>query len=106
VDPDQLSLLCIAASYHSKAGEPAPVIAPFGSGCGQLGPAFADLEAAQALIGATDIAMRQYLDPGALAFTATKPMFERLCAAADDTASFFYKGFLKELDKARGRAVE
>ena len=32
-------------------------------------------------------------------------MFERLCAAADDPASFFHKGFLKELEKARGLAV-
>jgi hypothetical protein len=104
VDPDQLSLLCIAASFHSSPEDP-PIVAPFSSGCGQLGPAFDDLGAPQAMIGSTDIAMRQYLEPGILAFTATKPMFERLCAAADDRASFFYKGFLGELEQARGRAV-
>jgi hypothetical protein len=106
VDPDQLSLLCIAASYHSAPGDPAPVVAPFGSGCMQLGSAFDDLDVPQALIGSTDIAMRQYLEPEVLAFTATKPMFERLCSAADDPASFFHKGFLRELEKARGLAVE
>lgn len=106
VNPDQLSLLCQAAAYHSRAADPAPVVAPFGSGCMQLGPAFADLAAPQALIGSTDIAMREYLEPGTLAFTATKAMFERLCAAADDPASFFHKGFLKGLEKARGLSVE
>jgi hypothetical protein len=105
VNADQLSLLCIAAAYHSRPDDPPPVVAPFSSGCGQLGPAFDDLDAPQAVIGATDIAMREYLEPGTLAFTATRSMFERLCAAADDPASFFHKGFLRDLEKARGLAV-
>ncbi len=105
VNPDQLSLLCQAAAYHSHPDDAAPVIAPFSSGCGQLGPAFADLDEPQAMIGSTDLAMRRYLEPDSLAFTATKPMFERLCASADDPSSFFHKGFLRELEKARGFAV-
>jgi len=106
VNADQLSLLCTAASYHSRPSDPPPVVALFSSGCGQLGAAFDDLGLPQALIGSTDIAMREYLEPETLSFTATKPMFERLCAAADDPASFFYKGFLRDLEKARGLAVE
>jgi hypothetical protein len=106
VNPDQLSLLCQAAAYHSRPADPPPVIAPFSSGCGQLGPAFADLDAPQAMIGSTDLAMREYLEPDSLAFTATRSMFERLCATADDAASFFHKGFLRDLEKARGLAVE
>ena len=57
------------------------MIAPFGSGCMQLVGVFKDLGAPQAAIGATDIAMRQYLPPDMLAFTVTKPMFERLAVA-------------------------
>lgn len=106
VDPDQLSLLCAAAAYHASVADPPPVIAPFSSGCGQLGPAFDALDVPQAMIGSTDLAMRRYLEPQTMCFTATRPMFERLCAAADDRASFFYKGFLRDLEKARGRTVE
>jgi hypothetical protein len=106
VDPDQLSLLCEAAAYHASVGDPPPVVAPFSSGCGQLGPAFDSLEAPQAMIGSTDLAMRGYLEPETMTFSATRPMLERLCATADDRASFFYKGFLRDLKKARRRAVE
>lgn len=54
----------------------------------------------QAIIGATDIAMRQHLPPDILAFTVTKPMFEQLCAL--DTRSFLHKPFWRNLRKARG----
>jgi len=100
VNPDQLSLLLTGAYYHAGPDDPAPVIAPFGSGCMELAPALVDLEAPQAVIGATDIAMRQYLTPDIIAFTVTRPMFERLCSL--DERSFLYKQFWKRLQKARG----
>lgn len=102
VNPDQLSLLLTGAYYHSSPDDPAPVIAQFGSGCSELAPVLADLEAPQATIGATDIAMRQYLPPDTLAFTVTRPMFNRLCSL--DQKSFLYKQFWKRLQKARGLA--
>jgi len=100
VTPDQLSLLMIGSQYYSAPGDPTPVIAPFGSGCSQLVAPFNDLNAAQAIIGATDIAMRRYLDPELLAFTVTQPMYERLCGLGDE--SFLSKPFWKTLRKARG----
>ena len=65
----------------------------------QLVPLFDDLGVPQAIVGATDIAMRQYLDPDLLAFTVTKSMFEQLCGL--DDKSFLYKRFWKNLRKAR-----
>ena len=100
VNPDQLSLLMLGAQYSSAPGDPAPVIAPFGSGCMELAPLFQDFDIPQAIIGATDIAMRQYLPPDILAFTVTKPMFKQLCDL--DEKSFLYKPFWRNLRKARG----
>ena len=101
VNPDQLGLLALGAQYHSKATDPPPVLAPFGSGCMKLLTPFEDLRTPQALVGAADIAMRQYLPPDVLAFTVTRPMFEQLCAL--DERSFLYKPFWKNLRKARGQ---
>lgn len=98
VNPDQLSTLMIGAQYCSAPDDPPPVIAPFGSGCMELLP-FKNLKIPQAAIGATDIAMRKHLPPDILAFTVTKPMFERLCGL--DERSFLYKPFLQNLRKAR-----
>jgi hypothetical protein len=100
VNPDQLGLLSIGAQYHTAPGDPPPVIAPFGSGCSQLVALFEDLNTPQAVIGATDIAMRQYLPPDILAFTVTKPLFERLCEL--DERSFLSKPFWRRLREARG----
>ena len=99
VNPDRLSTLMIGAQYKSSPDDPPPVIAPFGSGCMELLP-FKDLNIPQAAIGATDIAMRQYLPPDILTFTVTKSMFKQLCEL--DEHSFLYKGFLQNLRKARG----
>lgn len=99
VNPDQLSSLIIGANYHSVPGDSPAVLAPFGAGCMELLPLFDDLSIPQAIIGATDIAMRQHLPPDILAFTVTRPMFERLCSLG--TESFLYKPFLKNLKKAR-----
>ena len=99
VTPDQLGMLVLGAQYHSSPADPVPVIAPFGSGCMQIAGAFPNLEIPQAVIGATDIAMRQYLAADLLAFTVTKPMFARLCSL--DERSFLYKPFWQRLKKAR-----
>ena len=100
VNPDQLSVLMLGAQYKSAPGDPPPVIAPFGSGCMELVPLFEDLNIPQAMIGATDIAMRQSLPPDILAFTVTRPMFKQLCEL--DERSFLYKPFWRNLRKARG----
>lgn len=103
VDADQLSVLQQGA-YHQQAwDEPDPVTVPFGSGCSQLITGFHDLDKPQAVIGGTDIAMRDGLPPGVLAFTTTVPMFERLCTLDDD--SFLGKGFLKRLRRSRGGSL-
>jgi len=102
VNPDQLSMLVIGANYDAAPGDPPAVVAPFGSGCMELAPLFDDLESPQAIIGSTDVAMRQFLPPDVLAFTVTKPMYERLCAL--DERSFLYKPFWQTLLKARGSA--
>lgn len=99
VNPDQLSLLLIGAQYDSSPTDPLPAIVPFGSGCMQLVPLFSNLNIAQAIIGATDIAMRQFLPADMLAFTVTRPMFERLCRL--DERSFLAKPFWQRLKKAR-----
>ena len=105
VNPDQLSALCTGATYYSKPADPPPVIAPFGSGCSQLLSLFEDLEAPQAIIGATDQAMRKHLEPWMLAFTVTRPMFELLCLWAGDRGSSLHTGFLEALIKARGGSL-
>lgn len=101
VDPDQLSALVIGAHYHSAPDDPAPVMAPFGSGCGEMCGQFEDLDVAQAAIGATDLAMRRHLPADTLAFSVTPPMFRRLCSL--DERSFLFKPFLTTLRKARAR---
>ncbi len=101
VNPDQLSLLMIGAQYSCAPDDPLPpVVASFGSGCMQMLPLFKDLDYPQAMIGATDMAMRQYIPPEMLAFTVTLPMYKQLCLL--DERSFLYKPFLKNLKKARG----
>jgi hypothetical protein len=100
VNPDQLSVLMLGAQYHTSPGDPTPALAPFGSGCMELLPLFEDLNVPQAIIGATDIAMRQHLPPDMLAFTVTKPLFTQLCNL--DERSFLYKPFWRNLRKTRG----
>jgi hypothetical protein len=102
VNADQLSVLQHGAYYDSDGTGPPPVIVPFSSGCGELISVFDDLDIPQAAVGSTDIAMRHLLPANLLAFTVTRPMFERLCAL--DERSFLGKGFLKRLKKARGHA--
>ena len=99
VNPDQLSLLITACEYHNASAATSPVSAPFASGCGQLSALFEDLDIPRAVIGATDIAMRQYLPPSILALTVTKPMFKLMCEL--DENSFLYKQFWRNLKKER-----
>jgi hypothetical protein len=105
VNADQLAVLCVGATYYSRGGDIPPVLAPFGSGCMQLTTLFDDLEAPQAVIGATDHALRQYLDPWMLAFTVTRPMFELLCRWADDPRSSLHSGFLDRLIRSRAGSL-
>ena len=105
VNPDQLSLLILGAEYNNASAENHPVIVPFGSGCGQMAALIGELDAdlPQAVIGATDIAMREHFPPDILAFTVNKPMFKQLCDLGEN--SFLYKGFWKRLQKARGEGI-
>lgn len=99
VNPDQLSALMIGAQYFSRPEDITPVLAPFGSGCMEMLPLFDDLDKPQAIIGATDMAMRKYLPPDIMAFTVTVPMFRQLCSIGKD--SFLDKPFIRDLKKAR-----
>lgn len=99
VNPDQLSLLLLGANYRHAPGQPPVVSAPFGAGCMEMLPLFEDLTQPRAIIGATDIAMRQYLSPEMLAFTVTLPLFEQLCQL--DENSFLGKPFWQRLQKSR-----
>jgi len=102
VNPDQLSLLILGAGYNNTSAQDHLVTAPFGSGCGLMAAALGDFDKdiPGAVIGATDIAMREYLPPDILAFTVNKAMYKQLCELDED--SFLYKGFWKRLRKARG----
>lgn len=99
VDPDQLSLLITGCEYFYPDSRTNPVKVPFGSGCGQLLSLFDDLNQPAAMIGGTDIAMRQFLPPSILSLTVTKPLLKMLCSLDED--SFLYKPFWKRLKKAR-----
>ncbi len=105
VNPDQLSLLLLGTEYKNASVDIHPAFTAFGSGCGQLAALFEDLDPniPSAIIGATDIAMRQYLPPDVLALTANKPMYRQLCEL--DENSFLYKLFWQRLRKARGEAA-
>jgi len=102
VNPDQLSALIIGAHYRSVPGGPPAVLAPFGSGCMEMITPFEDLARPQAILGATDIAMRQWLPSDILAFTVTVSLFEQLCSL--DERSFLFKPFLKNLQKVRAKS--
>ncbi len=99
INPDQLSLLVTGAHYFHSPTSPAPVTAPFASGCGLVAAAIEDLDQPRAVVGATDIAMRKYLPPHILAFTVTRPMYEELCALGEE--SFLDKPFWKKVQKSR-----
>jgi hypothetical protein len=103
VNADQLCVLQHGAYHHHAWGEPDPVTVPFGAGCSELVVPFPDLDRPHAVIGGTDIAMRDGLPPGVLAFTVTLPLYAQLCALGDE--SYLGKGFLGRLRKARGGSL-
>jgi hypothetical protein len=105
VNPDQLSLLILGTEYNNASINNNPTIAAFGSGCGQMAALFGDFDTdiPKAVIGATDIAMREHLPPDILAFTVNKPMYKQLCEL--DENSFLYKHFWKRLRKVRGEVI-
>ncbi len=106
VNPDQLSLLLLGTEYQNASVDIHPAVTAFGSGCGQLAALFRnfDPDTPKAIIGATDIAMREHLPPDILALTVNKPMYGQLCEL--DQNSFLYKPFWKRLRKARGEATD
>ena len=106
VNPDQLSLLLLGTEYQNASVNVNTAFTAFGSGCGQLAALFGDYldsDIPKAIIGATDIAMRQHLPPDILALTVNKPMYRQLCEL--DESSFLYKSFWKSLRKARGEVI-
>ncbi len=105
VNPDQLSLLLLGAEYYNASINTNPAKVAFGSGCGQLAALFGDFDTdiPKAVIGATDIAMREHLPPDILALTVNKPMYKQLCKL--DENSFLHKPFWKRLMKARGETI-
>jgi hypothetical protein len=100
VNPDQLSVLVLAANYHAGPEDTNPVTVDFGSGCMEMLTLIHDKPNPTAIIGATDIAMRNNLPPHIIAFTVNIAMFERICSIGP--GSFLDKPFLKMLKLARG----
>lgn len=103
VNPDQLSLLLTGAEYNNANPNIPATITNFGSGCGQMAAMLGDLNSKipKAIIGATDIAMREHLPPDILAFTVNKAMYKQLCGL--DENSFLYKPFWERLKEARNK---
>jgi len=101
VNPDQLSFLIHGAEYRNASIIDMPVITAFGSGCGQIAALLGDLNSdiPKAVIGATDMAMREHLPANLLAFTVNKPMYEQLCGL--DENSFMHKHFWSRLMNMR-----
>jgi hypothetical protein len=98
VNPDQLGLFILGANYDNASLPEDTVIAPFNAGCALI-TMFSSVDKPRAIIGATDIAMRQHLPPDILAFTVNKPMYEQLCNLNSD--SFLHKAFWKNLQESR-----
>jgi len=105
VNPDQLSFLLLGTEYENASVNVNPTFTAFGSGCGQLAALFGnvDPDIPKAIIGATDIAMREHIPPDILTLTVNKPMYRQLCEL--DENSFLYKPFWRRLRKARGEVT-
>lgn len=101
VNPDQLSLLIHGAEYNNASIIDHPIITAFGSGCGQMAALLGDIntDIPRAVIGATDMAMREHLPFDILAFTVNKPMYRQLCEL--DENSFLHKHFWARLKSKR-----
>ena len=105
VNPDQLSLLLMGAHYRDASSIGETVKVPFGSGCGLMAAVLGDLETDEprAVIGATDIAMRQHLPPDLLAFTVNRAMYKQLCNLKEN--SYLDKSFLQRLKLSREEKI-
>jgi hypothetical protein len=104
VNPDQLSVLVAGAQYYNSPYDPTPILAEFGSGCMEMLTLISGYKEPKAMIGSTDMAMRQYIPHDSIAFTVNKPMFELLCSLDND--SFLGKPFLENLKKSRGGTLD
>jgi hypothetical protein len=101
VDPDRLGGVMTLAGYWSAENV---VAAPFGSGCSFLWRALDESGQDQAVIGATDIAMRRYLPPDLLTFTVSPARFQRMLAFPDQ--AFLNRSWWNDLLDYRQRARE
>ncbi len=96
VDADRLGAVMTLAAYWS--GENV-VSAPFGSGCSMLWRELSDNGRERAVLGATDIAMRQYVPPDILSLSVTPQRFERMVSFPDE--AFLNLSWWNELMDAR-----
>lgn len=98
--------MLLGTEYQNASVNGNPTFTAFGSGCGQLAALFVnhlDSDIPKAIIGATDIAMREYLPPDILALTVNKPMYRQLCEL--DENCFLYKPFWNRLRKTRVEVI-
>lgn len=75
-NPDQLTALCVLANYARTSAE--NVIAPFGSGCQQIGVLVykeGEAEHPRAVIGLTDITVRKFFAKDILSFSVPYKMY-------------------------------
>ena len=103
VNADQLCVLQHGAYHHHAWGEPDPVSVPFGSGCSELVVQFPDLSRAHAMTAAPTspcaTACRRACSPSASRCRCTSG------SARLGNDSYFGKGFLARLRKARGGSL-
>jgi hypothetical protein len=98
VDPDRLAALTTLAGYWSAENV---VAAPFGSACSFFWKSFNEIEGAQAVIGGTDVAMRQYLPTAIMTLTVAPAHFARMLTVGDD--SFLDREWWNDLMEVRDR---
>jgi hypothetical protein len=98
VDPDRLAALTTLAGYWSAENV---VAAPFGSACSFFWKAFNEIEGAQAIIGGTDVAMRQYLPTAIMTLTVAPAHFAKMLTVGDD--SFLDREWWHDLMDVRDR---
>jgi hypothetical protein len=97
-DPDRLAALMTLAGYWSAENV---VAAPFGSACSFFWKSFNEIEGAQAVIGGTDVAMRQYLPTAIMTLTVAPGHFARMLTVGDD--SFLDREWWNDLMAIRDR---
>jgi hypothetical protein len=98
VDPDRLAALTTLAGYWSAENV---VAAPFGSACSFFWKSFNEIEGAQAVIGGTDVAMRQYLPTAIMTLTVAPAHFAKMVGVGDD--SFLDRDWWNHLMEVRDR---